>query len=297
MQTLNTLLADNRQCFGHAWHLPEYRQVELYSKRKKLTFAEPPASVEAPPGILGVQVALLLLESFLASRDDELMEGLPSWQRYLALPKVTPTEKRVAEVYRILRIFRITATHRDGHLELHDGLVRASCTFKRCALSLNITPAGLRLLESFVQVYLASFNQPYSEAYVERLLAQYFDDIVAEVRKFSDEDRILYQFRPPPFFNRYFRYDCDNPRWEIDEAACHFEIGPRYANPLRFPIDFFVHFNEVLHIVPVEALQEGSLPLQELPRWAAREPYQYELPPDFRQRFGREVMVIGLPMT
>ena len=42
--------------------------------------------------------------------------------------------------------------------------------------------------------YLDSFRQPYSEAYVEAMLLQYFLDIVAETRKFADGDRVLYEF-------------------------------------------------------------------------------------------------------
>jgi hypothetical protein len=297
MKTLENLLADSRKSFGHGWSLPEYRQIELYTKRKKLAFRDPPPAPEYPAGTLGVHVAALLLESFLAGRDAALLEGRSSWERYLALPRRTATDKLVAEVYRILRVFRVAATHRDGHLELEDGLVRAACTFQRCALALNITPAGLGLLESFVHVYLDSFRQPYGEAYVERLLMQYFVDIVGEIRKFADEDRILYQFRPYGFFNRHFRLDCDNPRYEAGDGRYRFEIGATYADPVRYPIDFFVVLQDTLHIVPVEALRDGGLPESELPRWRTRDPFGTELPAEFRRRFAREVMVVGLPMT
>ncbi len=225
------------------------------------------------------------------------MEELSSWQKYLALPRATTTEKMVAEIYRILRVFRISAIHRDGHIDVSEGLIRMSCTFKRCALSLNITPVGLGLIESFVYAYLDSFRQPYGESYVELQLLQYFLDIVAEVRKFADQDRVLYQFRPRGFFNRHFRLDCDNPRYEFNDGRYRFDIGPLYADPVRYPIDFFVVIKDVLHIVPVEALKDGYLPETDLAGWQVREPYRTELPPEFRQRFGRETMVIGLPMT
>ncbi|TRW89613.1 hypothetical protein [Candidatus Methylobacter oryzae] len=297
MKALNNLLAENRTHFGAAWSLPEYRQVELYTKRKKLPFSAATPTNEDVADSLGLHVATLLLESFLASKDAELMEGLSSWQKYLALPRTTASEKMVAEVYRILRLYRIAAIHRDGHIEVSEGLVRMSCTFKRCALSLNITPAGLALLASFVHIYLDSFRQPYGEAYVELQLLQYFLDIVAEIRKFADEDRVLYQFRPRGFFNRHFRLDCDNPRYVFDDGRYRFDIGALYADPVRYPIDFFVVIKDILHIVPVEALKDGAMPEADLHRWQAREPYRSELPPEFRQRFGRETMVVGLPMT
>lgn len=297
MKALNTLLVENQIHFGSVWSLPEYRQVELYTKRKKLPFAVDTSSKEEFTSSLSLHTSAMLLESFLASRDLELMEGLSSWEKYLALPRVTVTEKMVAEIYRIFRVFRISATHRDGHIDVSEGLVRTSCTFKRCALSLNITPVGFKLMESFVYVYLNSFHQPYGEAYVELQLLQYFLDIVAEVHKFADEDRVLYQFRPRRFFNRHFRLDCDNPRYEFNDGHYRFDIGSLYADSVRYPIDFFVVIKDILHIVPVEALKDGYMPEADLIHWQTREPYQTELPSEFRQRFGRETMVVGLPMT
>ncbi|MDD2770108.1 MAG: hypothetical protein PHT19_15385 [Methylococcus sp.] len=294
---MERLLAETRRHFGAGWSLPEYRQVELYTKRKKLEFGEDPAPGDGAEAYLGVHLAVQLLESHLLGAHEELMEGLSSWERYLALPRRNGVDKLVAEVYRILRIFRVASLHRDGHMECHEGLIRISCTFRRCALSLNITPAGLSLLESFVYTYLGSSAKPYGEAYVERLLLQYFIDIVAEIGKFADEDRILYQFRNPGFFNRHFRFDCDNPRLESSEGHYCFDIGATYADPVRYPIDFFFGVADQLHIVPVEALKNGRLAESELSRWLAREPYQTHLPAAFRQRFGREVMVVGLPMT
>lgn len=297
VSSLNNLLSESQRHFGSAWSLPEYRQIELYTKRRKLAFADELSGNEHLPDSLGLHTAAMLLDSFLVSRDADLMEGLASWERYVALPRFSATDKMVAEVYRIFRIFKISATHREGHIELSEGLIRMSCTFKHCALSLNITPVGLRLLETFVYVYLNSFRLPYGEAYVEWQLLQYFLDIVAEIRKFADEDRVLYQFRARGFFNRHFRYDCDNPRYDVNDDRYHFDIGALYTDAVRYPIDFFVMIKDILHVVPVEALRDGYLPEVELMRWQAREPYQLALPSDFRQRFGRETMVIGLPMT
>lgn len=298
MQALPHILAENRQYFGHQWPLPEYRQIELYTQRRKLPFA---AGDPVAPGmadrLLGLHVAVMLLEAYLTGGNDDLMEGVASWDRYLALPKKSPVEKLIAEVYRILRIFRIAAVHRDGRIEFSEGLLRMSCTFKRCALSLNVTPAGARLLECFVHVFLDLLQQPYSEAYGERLLLQYFLDIVAEVRKFADEDRILYQFRQQGCFNRHFRFDCDNPKFEAQADGYRFEIGGRYDDPARYPIDFFVVIKDVLHIIPVEAMQDGCIREADLVRWQVKAAFRQQLPAGFQSRFGREVMTVGLPMT
>lgn len=300
MKHLQELATTSRRALGQHWHLPEYRQIELYTKRKKLSFLEGQTASTGSDGLpdaLGPLSALMLLETYLASTDPELFEGKTSWAKYLALPRRSATEKLVAEVFRILRIFRIAATSALGRFEARDGLIRIACNFQRCALALNITPVGLTLLESFVFYYLDAFRQPYGEAYVEAVLTQYFSDIVGEIHKFADEDRVLYQYRPRfPYFNRHFRLDCDNPRYEHDVDAIRFEIGAAFTDPVRYPIDFFLPLTEGLHIIPVEALKDSRLASSELPRWRVRDGND-ELPSHFRMRFGRELMVVGLPMT
>jgi len=300
MKLLGDVLEDFSCRFGNRWSVPEYRQIELYTKKKKLAFSDASTNggdATQIKGTLSTGVAFMLLDTFLASRDASLMEGLSSWQKYQSLPRKTTTEKLVAEVYRLLRVYRIALSHSDGHLEARDGLIRASCIFERCALSLNITAAGLALLESFVFYYLDSFRQPYSAAYVEAILMQYFTDIVAEVKKFADEDRVLYQFRQIRPFNRHFRFDCDNPKYELRDGEVVLDIGDMYGECARYPIDFFLVMDDTLYIVPAEVLTANKFPVLELGLWAARTPAKSELPSHFRMRFGRETMVAGLPMT
>ena len=81
---------------------------------------------------------------------------------------------------------------------------------------------------------------------------------------FADEDRVLYQFQRKHPFNRYFRFDCDNPKTRIGGDAMEIETGPGYRDTARYPIDFFIVHGDALHIVPVEALSEGKLPLAQL---------------------------------
>ena len=300
MKLLGDVLKDFDCRFGNRCSLPEYRQIELYTKKKKLAFSADdanPVDRSLVKGTLGTGVAFMLLDTFLASQDPLLMEGMKSWDKYLALPRKTNTEKLVAEVYRILRIVKIAMSHKGGLLEARDGLIRVSCDFDRCSLSLNITTAGIALLESFVFYYLDSFQQPYGTGYVEAMLLQYFTDIVDEIKKFADLDRVLYQFRQVRPFNRHFRFDCDNPKYEQDGDFLTIDIGDLYSDCARYPIDFYLMVDDVLHIIPAEALTNKKMLLSDLGKWKARIPNNMELPSHFRMRFGREIMVSGLPMT
>jgi len=281
-------------------HLPrtEYRQIELYTKKKKLTFADDTPRDSSLDGLADAQLAFFLLEQYFASQDELLLEGRLTWARYLSLPRKRGMDKVAAELYRILRIATIATTHAQAHVEARDGLLRLGCDFNRCALDLNITPMGVRLLCAAVHLYLDAPNQPYSDAYNEALLMQYFFDIVGEIRKFSDEDRVLYQFaRPYPYFNRNFRFDCDNPKLKQEADYWEFEIAPQHRDCIRYPIDFYVQGNNGLFIIPVEALKDCRIPVGQLDRWLARTGPDGALPAAFAMRFSREDMIVGLPMT
>ncbi|MET0386502.1 MAG: hypothetical protein ABW321_11115 [Polyangiales bacterium] len=288
---------------AHARHATEYRELDLYDRAKRLSFrerSEPESPASVTTRIAAARFAQHALDDLLAAREPALSEGVTSWQRYLALPRATRIDKMVAEVFRIMRILRIALAHPSGHCDLRNGLVELSCTFQRCALSLSLTETGLDLLVGFIDYFLQAsdgFSLPYSAAYHERMLGQYFTDIVAEIKTFADEDRILYQFMHPAFFNRHFRYDCDNPRVHWHDDHCELELNALHKNPLLFPIDFWIIDHERLHIVPVEVLRDGRLPLAELPRWRARTQDGQRLPSSFRSRFVRQRMIVGQPMT
>lgn len=299
MKQLADFFAHQRQILGRGLFLPEYRQIDLYDKKKKLSFlAEPSDDGRGPFDLVNaVRLVQVALDDHLRARDPLLSEDVSSWQRYLGLPRKAQTDKLVAEVFRILRILRISTTHAQGHIEIRDGLICLSCTFGRCALSLNITEAGLGLLGSFVVYYLESLSQPYSETYAEWMLGQYFTDLVGEIKRFADEDRVLYQFQPTAFFNRHFRFDCDNPRVRYVDGHLEFDIGKFHDDRSVFPVDFFVVLDNQLHIVPVEALSHNRINGDRLPLWKARCPDNLSLPERYRSRFVRERVVVGLPMT
>jgi hypothetical protein len=281
-------------------HLPEVRELDLYDRSKHLTFASEEVSPECAAAALRVaqaRAAWHALSDFVASRESSLGEGSTAWQRYQQLPRTQSSDKMVAEVFRILRIVHLSATHPDGRVAVEEGLLQFSCVWNRWALSLSITEVGIGLLSAFVTYLIEAETSPYSLTYVEWMLAQYFTDIVAEIKSFADEDRVLYQFQQRRFFNRHFRYDCDNPRVKLDGDGYLFSINALHDNPVLYPLDFFLVLEERLHIVPVEALRAGRLPLSDRVAFEARTPDGISLPASFRRRFVRERMIVGQPMT
>lgn len=287
-----------RRVLGAAARLPEHREIELYDKRKKLRFGEG-ATRETwlDERLAAVRIAAAALDDVLEAADPLLCEGKTTWEKYLALPRTTATEKMVAEVYRTLRILRIAATHAQGRIEVREGVIWFACNFGRCALSVNLTPAGLDLLCGFVAYYVESFATPYSATYVEWMLGQYFTELMDEVKKFADEDRILFQFQQAVRVNRHLRLDCENPKLNRTDDGYAIEIGKRYTDATVYPIDFFCVIDDRLYIVPAEALKQGAISHAALVKWLARTPDQMSLPATFRRRFARERMVIGQPMT
>lgn len=301
MKQQQEMVAAFRARFGALCRLPEHRHMEPYTRPRRLAFADPEAATERHiPGhlILALTSAYSLLADWYESQDPE-QATLGSWQRYLALPKRTGSEKLMAEVFRTLRIVRLAAIQRNGRIEVReDGLIRAFCEYNRCALSLLTTETGLELLVSCVVYYLESLSQPFSEAYVELVLGQYFSDIVGEIRSFGDDDRVLFQFRQKCWFNRQQRLDVDNPRVQIEADYYRIDMGKYGTNPARYPLDFYITLDDCLYIVPIEVLKEdGSISAKDFAKWQARTQHGATLPDAFRLRFAHEKNIVGLPMT
>ncbi|PWC42401.1 hypothetical protein [Azospirillum sp. TSO22-1] len=278
--------------------LPEHRQIELYTKKKVLAVVEDPEGELAAAGeiIEGLARTFTTLDAALGDPVDPA-DPMAGWRKYLALPRKSGVDKLTAEIYRTLRIFQVATAHPTGRIDSRNGLAKASSTVDQTALSIRVTRAGRGLLDAAVAYRLAADTQVYPEAYVEAMLCRYWADIVAEIRWYYDEDRVLFQFRDEYRMNRHFRFDCDNPRFSIGGGKLHFSIGEKYADPARYPIDFFVIEDGLLHIVPVEALTGSAIALDRLPRWRARVADGVTLPAAFRPRFTREEMTPGLPMT
>ena len=276
--------------------LPEHRQIELYTRKKTLAVnTDGPRMAEAAR-IAGATTACLLLQAAFEA-DDPASEGRASWDIYRALPRASSGERAVAEIFRILRVVRKVALHRQGTIVAEGGLLRCFGAIDATVLALDISPAGLTLLQSAVAYYLGSFAQPYSAAYVEAMLLRYYADIVGEVKRFSDEGRSLFQFRDPLRLNRHLRLDCDTGRVRIIDDICRFDISEASRDAARFPIDFFVVIRDALHIIPVEALTDGAIAVADLPRWRARGTDGAVLPASFAMRFAHEIMPTDVPMT
>jgi hypothetical protein len=297
MVKLHDLLTGSTNGSLRRLSLPEYRQIELYTKRRALTFADDHSQQDLIADELrGVFSAFTVLDSYVQSRTPD-SDGKTTWQRAAAMPRDTMSERVAAELYRILRVAWSVAFTPQGRVTVEDGIIWFNGTVHKLALSLAITPIGLVLLESATAYYLESLRQPYPEAYVAAMLSQYFFDITGELKRFFDEDRVLYQFRRTSRFNRHARFDCDNPKTDIEGDFLRIEISPLYRDASLYPIDFFIVHRDVLYIIPVEALTDGALPLAELDKWRARTPDGVTLPASFRQRFGRETAAINQPMT
>jgi len=297
MTLLFDLVANLSAGSANRLSLPEYRQIEMYSKHRLLSIAAAEEPSEVPLSrIGGLCQAFLVLDAFLASQS-QADETMPTWRRYLELPRTNTGERLVAELYRVLRVARTVAFHPQGAIEMQNGVVRIKGTVNKVVMILDLSSAGLMLLESAVAYYLDSRRQPYPDAYVEAMLLEYFQDIINEIRRYSDEGRSLYQFRPKHAFNRHFRFDCDNPKTRLDDENLEIEIGAAQRNPALYPIDFFITLGDVLHIIPVEVLVDGKLPLAEMGRWRARTPDGVTLPASFRARFGHDTAAVNQPMT
>jgi len=296
MKLLPAIISTFTSRFGAGLRLPELRQIELYHRPKHLGFADAPQAVQPMlPDMLGALTAFSLLEGYLESRQTEL-EGKTGWETYRALPRKSDTDKVVAEVFRILRVLRTSVVSPQGHVGIENGLIRAFVTHNQCALSVTLTRLGLSLLESVVAWYLDAVNQPYPEAYVEAMLLSYFGDIVEEIKRFNDEDRVLYQFGRRLTLNRLRRLDCDNPKCRIEDGVCILEIAKPFTDALHYPIDIYLSLDGVLYIIPIEAAPGGRLAAAEMERWKARTGDSADLPPHFALRFGREPVVVGQPM-
>ena len=57
-----------------------------------------------------------------------------------------PGEKVTAEIYRALRLLRLVTFHPRGHVEIEDGIIKFSGAVNKVALTLDITLAGIVLL-------------------------------------------------------------------------------------------------------------------------------------------------------
>ena len=241
--------------------LPEQRELEMYTSKRRTGTSETMVDADARirhellPHVMPSWLTLQLVEASFTLGDGTHLEGMTSWQRYLALPRKSVAQKVIAESYRLLRIVRVSLQHPAGELKGTEQRIELGCNTNAYPLQLVISAVGLRLLDSLCHYYLrAQLQHDVGPAYLDAMVLAYFTDLVAELRGFEDEDRALCQFRPSVVLNRHWRLACRNPRYRVDEGYCLLQLGPRYADGQTHPIDFFIRLNECHYRVPMEAL-------------------------------------------
>ena len=261
-QQINMWLALQGRLTGGDLLLPEYRELEMYTSKRRHDGGESVLDGLSPspdPALLSQLlpswITLHLLESSFEVTAATPLEGVTSWQRYLALPRRSLAEKIVAESYRLLRIVRVALQHPQGVLKGNGQRIELGCHANVYPLQLVISSVGLRLLDSLIHVYLRSRDcRELGPAYLDAMLLSYYTDLVAELRGFEDEDRALCQFRPVIEFNRHWRLECRNARYRVEHGYCLLQLAPRYADGQCHPIDFYVQLNDHHYRVPMEAL-------------------------------------------
>ena len=103
--------------------LPEHRQIELYTRKKTLAVSTAGPHLAEAARIAGACTASLLLQVIFEA-DDPANESRSTWDIYRALPRNSSGERAMAEVFRILRIVRKVALHRQGTVVAEGGLLR-----------------------------------------------------------------------------------------------------------------------------------------------------------------------------
>jgi hypothetical protein len=269
---LESYLAADLVRRGGTYHLPEYQPIKFYSDGVNSGISIPNdrdiCNVKYSD-LMDSTTAFLLLDAHFRSLDPGL-EDLNYVRRYIALKKTTRLEKLVAQVYRILNIYHQATVYAPDKMDHTDELVRTNYVHRKIAYGLIITKTGLTLCDSFVLYYLNSFSMPYSENYVEAMLTSYYSDIVGQIKKMFDEEGGEQLFRPKYDFSRRYRYYCPNARYDIGEGSMSFEIEERYSDSRIYPIDFLVSLTDGDYIIPVEALVDLKISLEDLHLWKVR---------------------------
>lgn len=252
--------------------LPEELPVRLYTGTQPTA---PSALLSAPaegpprPGLAGPLLAFLALDAHLRSRDPGL-EDLNYRRRFLALPRGTRTEQVLAQAYRLLNIYHGGLVHGLDKAEATAQSLRLHYIHRGIACGITLSWAGADLLQGLVHYYLASLGRPHGERYVECMLLAYYQDIMEQLDKFYDQDGAEVLFRPRFAFNRHCRRVCIDPGYSLGHGRLTLRLGERFSGPGSFPIDFWLSLLDADYIIPLEALEQGSLPLEDLGLWKAR---------------------------
>lgn len=265
--------------YGPGALLPQLRKIELYTNNLEVHLYAPDTAARANPWaipqVMGALSAFSLLDAFL-EREKPAMIGRNLRQRFAALQPSTRVERLTAQVYRILKIVRQGVSAAGCRLTSEERVFQINYVENPFAFALYITYAGLELLGGYVAVLLEYRRYPHPEAYVEAMLSEYYDDIVDEILYLSDEDGTALNYRKRLAFNRHFRFQCCTAKYRLTEDRLVIDIGERYADKQRWPIDFYLMLEGAFHIIPCEALTDNAIRREDLPRWRVREPEDCE---------------------
>ncbi|MGE4559948.1 MAG: hypothetical protein AB7E77_07095 [Desulfobulbus sp.] len=276
--------------------LPEYREIEMYTNASAIQLCEPEHTGEDNgwniPQAMDALEAFSFLDGYWESVNPQFA-GLPLGQRLSRLDPTTHTQRLMGQVYRILRILRQGVSAPDARIRTGKRIFRINYVAPPYAFALHISFAGLELLTATTVVYLNSFRQWLPAAYLEAMLAEYYEDAANEIKYLSDEIGSVQQFRKTMVFNRHHRLRCGSARYTLTADALEIDVGPRYANSFLYPIDFFLLVDGVFHIVPAEALEEGRLPRKQLVDWQVRMPAPDAGPPEYTLRSESILPAVG----
>lgn len=272
--------------------LPECRKIELYTNSPEVRIYDPDPEGRVNqwsiPQVMDALEAFMLLDACLEC-------GRPGWmgmalrERLNALVPRSRTERLVAQVYRILKIIRRSVSAVDARLASMEHVFQINYIEHPFAFSLHISFEGLELLSGFVALYMNFRRSPHPESYVEAALSQHYEDILAEVRYLSDEDGSVLHFRKPFYFNRHFRFRCCTARFRFGPEHLEIDMGERFLDKGRFPLDFYLMIEGDFYIIPCEVMDDGKIARDALPQWKVRRPDPAEGLPEFGLRLESEV--------
>jgi len=275
MDTFGIFLARAFSRSSSLGNLPERRKIELSYNEKLgipvIPFLRTRPEPEPFPGFFAPLEMFDILDDYLVFQKPEL-EARSSLDRYHGLPKTTRTEKILAEFYRILRVYHIICTYQEGRIseKTETGQIEIDLPEKDVVYDMHYFPEALEVLCAGIVYYLSSLKRPDPPAYVDAMLSAYYRDVVASISFFCDEVGNLYQFHSDFLMNRHLRLLGGNAEFKIEGDFMIFQLEEMLKDPSRYPIDFYFQVYRKLHVLPVEALTDGKLPITELPRWLVK---------------------------
>jgi hypothetical protein len=161
--------------------------------------------------------------------------------------------------------------HSSGSIACENTRISVHLVANPNVYSFRIFKSGMENITSAAVYYMLNGSSMYPDAYVEGILTAYYADIFDQIRDYHDECGELNVINTRQSINRHFRMAAGNPTYTFENNLVKFTVEQMYADQRLYPIDFYIEVDQKLHIIPVEALENGTLSVSDLPRWKARE--------------------------